>query len=277
MLLRWLAFKGPFHSVKKATGCIALTAALAFLGGGCGRKSATRSNQPIATPAPSAAVNPASAGSISGTVRLDGPPPKLRPINMSAEPYCEKAHPGPAIPPEVILGKDGALANVVVYVKGGDLERYRFRAPAQPVELDQQGCMYEPHVVALMTNQPLEVKNDDQTTHNVHALPAANPEWNESQPVGAAPIEKRFQQPEIAIPIRCNVHPWMQAYAFVFGNPYFAVTAKDGKFEIRDLPPGTYTLEAWQEKYGVEDQAVTISAKESKQVSFTFKSSAGAD
>jgi Carboxypeptidase regulatory-like domain len=121
------------------------------------------------------------------------------------------------------------------------------------------------------------VKNDDQTTHNVHALPENNPEWNKSQPPGAGPIEQTFAQPELAIPIRCNVHPWMKAYIFVFKTPYYAVTAKDGKFQIGDLPPGTYTIEAWQEKYGTQDQTVTIAPKESKQVSFAFKAASASE
>jgi Carboxypeptidase regulatory-like domain len=257
--------------VKNPVAYVAMAAVLGIIAAGCSSNSKS-SNSSISEPAPTASVNPATAGTITGRVRLDGTRPKLRPIDMSAEPYCEKVHPTPVMPPEVVVGKDGALANVVIYVKGGELERYRFPTPTQPVELDQRGCMYEPHVVALMTNQPLEVKNDDQTTHNVHALPNENPEWNESQPIGAAPIEQRFAIPELAIPLRCNVHPWMTAYVFVFPDPYFAVTRNDGHFEIKNLPPGTYTVEAWQEKYGIEDQRVTVAPKQSTELSFAFNS-----
>lgn len=256
--------------MKNSTAFVAVIAATALIAAACGNKSSKSS----AEPAPTETVNPATAGSISGTVRLDGVPPKLRPINMSAEPYCEKVHPTPLMPPEVVVGENGALANVVIYVKGGALQNYRFDTPTQPAELDQRGCMYEPHVVALMVKQPLEVKNDDQTTHNVHALPNENPEWNESQTIGQPPIEQHFDVAEMAIPIRCNVHPWMNAYVFAFPNPYFAVTGKDGRFEIKNLPPGTYTVEAWQEKYGTEDQRVTIAPNQSPQVSFIFSSSA---
>jgi plastocyanin len=251
-------------------------AALGLLVSGCGGNSHTSRRGSNAT-GPTVTVDPATAGSISGTVKLDGKPPALRAINMSAEPVCEKAHPGPVMSEEVVTGEGGALGNVVVYVKGQSLDQYRYPMPNQPVVLDQQGCMYEPHVVALRTGQQLEVKNEDQTTHNVHALPNTNAEWNESQPPGAGPIEKMFAQPEMAIPIRCNVHPWMKAYVFVFANPYFTVTAKDGKFQIGNLPPGTYTVEAWQEHYGTLDQTVTIGAKESKQVSFVFKASSDSE
>lgn len=255
--------------MKNPTAFLAVVAVSALLAA-CGNKSSKSSSEPT----PTETVNPATAGSISGTVRLNGAPPKLRPINMSAEPYCEKVHPTPLMPQEVVVGQDGALANVVIYVKGGALQNYRFETPTQPAELDQRGCMYQPHVVALMVKQPLEVKNDDQTTHNVHALPNENPEWNESQTIGQPPIQQHFDTAEMAIPIRCNVHPWMNAYVFVFPNPYFAVTASDGRFEIKNLPPGTYTVEAWQEKYGTEDQRVTIAPNQSQQVSFTFNATA---
>lgn len=259
--------------MENSIACLAIAAVVGVMAAGCGNKTSRRSTgRSTATET----VNPATAGSIGGTVRLDGAPPKLRPINMSAEPYCDKAHPTPVMPPEVVVGPGGALANVVVYVKGAALQKYRYSTPAQPVELDQRGCMYEPHVVALMVNQPLEVENGDRTTHNVHAVPNENPEWNESQPVGAAPFEERFDVPEMAIPIRCNVHPWMNAYVFVFPNPYFAVTGSDGHFEIRNLPPGSYTVEAWQEKYGLEDQTVNVAANQATKISFAFSSTASA-
>jgi plastocyanin len=262
--------------VKHSEFFVLAFAAFALLTTGCSSKKSSEQGPGAASP--TATVDSATAGSISGTVRLDGKPPVLRPINMSAEPFCEKAHPTPVVSPEVVLGPGGTLANVVVYLKGDDLsKKYRFPLPAQPVLLDQRGCMYEPHVVALRTGQQLEVRTEDQTTHNVHALPSNNPEWNESQPPGAAPIEKSFPNPELAIPVRCNVHPWMKAYIFIFSTPYYAVTAKDGKFEIANLPPGTYTVEAWQERYGTRDQTVTLGPKQSTNISFTFNSSADSD
>jgi len=253
-------------------------AALVALGfTGCGNKNAGESSEPSATPAtPGATVDTATAGTISGSVKLEGKAPAMRPINMSAEPYCQKAHSTPVVPPEVVTGAADALANVVVYVKSDDLSKYSFTTPSQPVPLDQQGCMYDPHIIALMAGQTLEVKNNDQTTHNIHPMPKDNREWNKSQPPGAAPIDDSFARPEMAIPVKCNVHPWMKSYIFVFKNPYYAITSKDGKFEIKNLPPGTYTVEAWQEKYGTQQQTVTVGPKESKEVSFTFKAAGGA-
>ncbi|HEV3480981.1 MAG TPA: carboxypeptidase regulatory-like domain-containing protein, partial [Candidatus Acidoferrales bacterium] len=167
---------------------------------------------------------------------------------------------------------NGALANVVVYVKSG-LGNYRFDAPKDPVILHQENCMYEPHVVALMTRQPFEIENNDPTMHNVHPMPKHNRQWSTSQPVGSAALKSTFARREFAMPILCNVHPWMRAYGFVFDNPYFAVTSESGEFEIGNLPPGTYTIEAWQETYGTRDQMVTISPKESKAIAFTFAAS----
>ncbi len=255
-----------------------LVLALAALGvTGCGNKSASESSEPSPTNAtPGATVDTSTAGTVTGSVKLEGKPAPMRAINMSAEPYCQKSHQTPVTPPEVVVGTGDALANVVVYVKSDDLNKYSFTTPSQPVPLDQQGCMYDPHIIALMAGQTLEVKNNDQTTHNIHPMPKDNREWNKSQPPGATPIDDSFARPEMAIPVKCNVHPWMKSYIFVFKNPYYAVTTKDGKFEIKNLPPGTYTIEAWQEKYGTQDQAVTIGPKESKEVSFTFKAAGAA-
>jgi plastocyanin len=256
---------------------LALAAVIAVAIAGCGGKEKTETNeQPVASSNATKVVDSSTAGSVTGTVTLDGKPTPAKPINMSAEPYCQKAHPSPVVPPEVIVSDKGDLANVVVYVKDG-LGEYTFEPPKTSVALDQQGCMYDPHIIALMTGQTFEVKNDDQTTHNIHPMPKDNREWNKSQPPGATPIDETFGRAEVAIPVKCNVHPWMKSYIFVFKNPYYAITAKDGKFELKNLPPGTYTIEAWHEKYGVSDQTVTIGAKESKPLTFTFKTAASGD
>jgi len=189
---------------------------------------------------------------------------------MTAEAACVQANPKPVTPPVVVLGEHDALANVVVYVKSG-LGNYRFETPKDPAVLDQVGCMYVPRVLAMMVNQPFEVKNTDPTTHNVHPTPRDNRPWNRSLEAGEAPYVTTFSQPELAIPVACNIHPWMRAYLFVFAHPYFDVTAKTGTFELKNLPPGSYTIEAWHERLGTQDISVTIAPKESKSVSFTFK------
>jgi plastocyanin len=192
---------------------------------------------------------------------------------MSSEPACAKSNPAAAASREVLTGANGALANVVVFVKSG-LDAYRFDPPKAPAVLDQNGCAYDPRVVALMANQPLEIRNDDATIHNVHATPKRNEEWNKAQRAGAPPLTVSFPRPEIAIPFMCNVHPWMRAFVFVFAHPYFAVTTTTGQFELKNLPPGTYTIEAWHEKLGIQDQSVTLAPHAAQTISFRFRSGA---
>ena len=245
---------------------------------GCGGNKESSSSESTSAPASAPAgksVDPATAGEVTGSVKLDGTAPKAKTINMAAEPACAKGRTSPAMTEEVVTGDAGSLANVVVYVKSG-LDGYSFPAPSGAAKIEQQGCQYHPHVVAMQVGQNIDVVNADQTTHNIHPIPKDNREWNESQPPGAAPIEKSFTREEIAIPVKCNVHPWMKAYMAVLPNPYFQVTDKDGKFDLKDLPPGTYTLTAWHELYGTSDQTVTIGPKESKSVTFTFKAAAAA-
>lgn len=244
-----------------------LIAFFAFIISGCSHQQAPQSTE---EPAPTAVVDPDTAGSITGTVKLEGAPPTFHPVDMSAEPDCVQANPKPVTPPIVVTGEHGALANVVVFVKSG-LGRYRYEMPTAPAVLDQKGCMYEPHVLAFMVHQPVQINNNDMTTHNIHPMPRMNHPWNKSQPSGAEPILTTFDKPELAIPVMCNVHPWMRAFFFVFDNPYFAVTSKTGAFDLNGLPPGTYTIEAWQEYYGGQEQTVTLGAKESKSISFVFK------
>lgn len=250
----------PFHMLAFAM--------LAFAVIGCAKKASEAPPQP---PPPTALVNPATAGNITGTARLVGRPPKFHPIDMSAQPACVKANPRLVIPPIVAIGTHGALASVVVYIKS-ELGRYKYDVPTMPVVLNQKGCMYEPRVLALRVSQPLEVHNEDPTTHNINvrALPP-NRSWNRSEVPGSPSFTETFAHPELWIPVTCNIHPWMRAYLFVFDNPYYDVTTKTGDFELKGLPPGSYTIEAWQEYYGVQDQTVTLGPKETKSVSFVFK------
>ena len=268
-----------FVNKNRSVLCWLAAGAAALLLAGCGGGSKPESETPSAPAANAPAgkmVDAATAGEVTGTVKLDGAAPKMKMINMAAEPACGKARTSPAMSEEVVTGDAGALANVVVYVKSG-LEGYSFPAPSGPVKIDQQGCQYHPHIIALQVGQNLDVVNSDQTTHNIHPVPKDNREWNESQPPGAAPIDKSFARAEVGIPVKCNVHPWMKAYISVFSNPYFQVTGKDGAFDLKNLPPGTYTLVAWHELYAPSEQTVIIGPKETKNVTFTFKATAAGD
>jgi len=236
----------------------------------CGKKQ-----EPSGVPSSAASeaarpVDTSTAGSITGTVRLDGKPLRMKVINMAAEPKCAQEHSSPVLTQEVVPGENGTLQNVVVYLQG-DFSHYKFDEPQTPAIIDQEGCMYNPHVLALRTGQPLEVINSDPVTHNIHPVPKDNREWNQSQPPGATPIVQSFAREEVAIPVKCNVHPWMKAYIAVLNNPYFQVTGKDGSFDLQNVPPGTYKIIAWHEFYGTKEESVTLGPKESKQIRFTFK------
>jgi hypothetical protein len=207
--------------------------------------------------------------SVKGTVKFEGTAPKPSRIDMSQDPLCAKLHSTPATTEDVVVGGDGGLANVVIYVSDG-LTSHDFQPPPQPAVLEQKGCQYKPHVLALQASQKLNVVNGDETTHNIHPTPNNNREWNMTQP-HAMPLEQSFAREEIAIPVKCNIHPWMKGYIAIFKHPYFAVTDKNGSFELKDLPPGTYTITAWQEKLGSQIQKVTVSAGEAKTLEFAFK------
>jgi len=216
-------------------------------------------------------LDPKTVGEIKGTVVLQGAPPPPQKILLSGEPECAQLNPGSLVSPVVTVGANGSLANVAVYIKSG-LANYHFETPQTPVELEQKNCMYQPRVLALMTNQVLDVQNEDPIQHNVHPTPRDNPAFNMTQVIHGAPIQKAFANPELAIRFMCNLHPWMRAYVFVFPDPYFDVTTTAGTFDLKDVPPGTYTIEAWQEKFGTQDQTVTLAPNETKSITFSFKS-----
>ncbi len=240
------------------------------LAAGCG--GGTKQAATNAPPADAKRVDEATAGNLSGRVLLEGPAPANAPIKMSADPYCIRANPdGSSF--ETYVVDDGGLENVFVYVKDG-LGNYYFDVPTKSVVLEQKGCHYMPHVFGIRAGQPLEIVNDDDTLHNVHALAEKNQEFNYGQPMAGMKNTRTFTVPEVMITFKCDVHGWMNAYAGVLNHPYFDVTKNGGKFELKNLPPGTYTIEAWHEKLGTETQTVTLGAKESKDISFTFKSPA---
>ena len=162
------------------------------------------------------------------------------------------------------------MQNVVVFVSEGLGDR-TFDVPAHPAVLEQKGCTYQPHVLAFRANQKLQILNGDACMHNIHPSPANNREWNKAQTPGST-VEETFAREEVGIPIKCNVHPWMRGYLAVFKHPFFAVTGKDGSFDLSNLPPGTYTISAWHEKLGTSTQKITIGSNETKTLQFVFKS-----
>jgi len=215
-------------------------------------------------------VNAASTVQIAGSVKLDGIAPHAKPIDMSKEPSCAAFHKDkPATTESVVTGPNGGLANVVVYISQG-LTGSEAPVSSQPVQLDQKGCQYVPHVVAVDAGQHVKIVNDDQTSHNIYPQATKNPPWNKSQPAGAQPLDVFWANEEIAIPVKCNVHPWMRAYIVVVKGPY-GVSDDSGSFKLDNVPPGNYTLTAWHETYGTQTQNVTIAAGKPASVNFTFK------
>lgn len=246
----------------------------------CGgsQKTETQSAQDKSTiskvPAPAPVsyfhVDPATAGTVAGTVRYSGPRPHPKRIDMSEDPACVEAHHGKAYDESLVANRAGDLANVFVYVKSG-LDGKRFETTQAPVTIDQKGCWFRPRVLGIEVGQPLQVVNSDPVTHNIHPLAQVNREWNHSQGPGDPPLARKFTKPEIMIPVKCNIHSWMHAYIGVVDNPYFAVTGSDGNFKISNLPPGDYVIGAWQETLGTQEQTVTVAPSGEAKINFVFR------
>ena len=226
-----------------------------------------------ATPAANAKhVDESKAATVTGRVTIEGTVPPNPPIKMGADPYCAQQNPNGAAFENFVVN-NGGLENVFVYVKDtfGD---YHFDVPSEPVKLDQKGCHYTPHVLGVQVGQKLAVSNSDDTMHNIHAAGSANGEWTKSEAIKGITEDKIFTTREVMVPFKCDVHNWMHAYVGVLEHPYFAVTRDGGKFELKNLPAGTYTVEAWHEKLGTLTQSVTLGEKDTKEIAFTFKAAA---
>jgi plastocyanin len=227
---------------------------------------------PAATPADThgRVVDQATAGSISGSAMFEGAPPAPELIKVASDMQCVQGA-GPNPPSNAVLvGKNGGLENVFVYIKDGLDPSYTFDTPTTPVVLDQQGCFYSPRVLGVRVGQPLEVSNDDPTFHNVHALPKNNMEFNQGLNMRGSHMTHTFTVPEQMVRFKCDVHGWMAAWVGVMAHPYFAVTGPDGSFTLSGVPPGTYTIEAWHERFGTRTAKVVVGAHEAAKAAFAF-------
>jgi hypothetical protein len=262
--------------VRKAlavTGLCALPLALVSCGGDT-PKSETPSAPASAAPAaaaPAAAPAAGGSGSVSGKISFEGTVPAAEKVKLNADPKCAAMHKD-GLERWQLHVKDGGLGDVLVYVKGTVPGNYP--VPTEAAVLDQHGCDYSPHMMTMRTGQPLKIRNSDETLHNIHPRPTQNPEFNIGQ---AKPMEsvregeKGFNKAEVMIPVGCDVHPWMRAYISVFDNPFYTVSKEDGTFEIKDLPPGEYEIEAFHGKLKNQSQKVTIKDGESAKLDFVFK------
>jgi plastocyanin len=221
---------------------------------------------------PGRPVDTATAGSIAGKVTFTGDRPAIERLRMASDPACVQGEGPNPQSDAVLIGDDGALRNVFIHVKSGLDPAYGFPsgAAAGPLVLDQQGCRYTPRVLGVRVGQPIEIVNSDATFHNVHALPKVNEEFNQGQQVKGDRTQRIFTAPEVMVRFKCDVHGWMAAWVGVVAHPFFAVSAADGTFRLDGVPPGTYTVEAWHERFGAKTAEVTVGARQDAAVAFTF-------
>ncbi len=211
-----------------------------------------------ATVEPTAPAKNTGAAAVTGTIRFDGDAPERAPIDMSADANCVDGSPDTVLGPGIIRGADGGLADVFIQLT--DVPDEKHKAPEEPVVLDQRGCTYAPHVFGMIVKQDIRILNSDATLHNIHAVPQRNKEFNVGMPEKGMEIDKTFKKAEDAITIKCDVHPWMKAYAFCLEHPYFATTAADGSFSLptEGLPDGEYGVKLWHEVLGETTGSVNV-------------------
>ena len=248
--------------MKRMLACVVVAAVACG-----GSDEAASSNE--GTQAATQASGPQGNAAVTGTVSFAGTPPANPTIDMSEEAACKAKHTGTVTDPQVVV-RDGKVANVFVYVKGGLPANANYSPPAQSVVIDQEGCLYKPRVVGVMAGQNIDIKNSDPVLHNIKAVPKVNRGFNISQPTAGMVSKRKFDRPEQMVPLQCNVHSWMHASVGVMNHPYFATTSEDGKFEIKGLPPGTYEIEAWHEKLGPKTMTVTVGDGETKTADFSY-------
>jgi plastocyanin len=271
--------------MKQTKVWLILTIALSLLAlaSACSKTPETNESGPTPTTSGTAYTPKGNEGSVTGAIAYTGTPPVPRKIDTSADPACGSKNPNLTTEDNVVT--NGKLANVFVYIKDGStadgkkIAEFTFPTPSTAITLDQNGCHYRPHVLGAMVNQDIQITNSDPTTHNIHFTPKSNPDWNQSQPNGAPPLMHKLTRAEVLVPVKCNQHPWMKAYIGVLKHPFSAVSAEDGSYTIKGVPPGTYTVVAWHEggAAGTEKtMQVTVPASGSATADFAFGEAATA-
>jgi len=256
---------------------LSIALSLLALGSACSGGGTNTANSNTGGASAESAPYSGPTGTITGVISFNGTPPAPRKIDTTADPVCGQKNPN--LMTDDTLVKDGKLANTFVYIKEGSVEggkkigEYAWPTPTTAIKLDQNGCHYAPHVLGIQVNQKLTITNSDATQHNIHWTPKLNPEWNQSQSNGAPPIEKSFSRAEVLVPVKCNQHPWMKGYIGVLKHPLFAVSSDTGAFEIKGVPPGTYTVVAWKEGGANGEEKtmqVTVPANGTAKADFAF-------
>jgi plastocyanin len=208
------------------------------------------------------------SGAINGSVTYTGTPAKAEPVNMSKQPECIKMHAKPLMTEKVVTGPENSLGNVLVYISAGASDTSP--VPTTAVNFNQQGCQYTTHVLAFRAGQEVKIFNSDPFSHNIHPIARINREWNRIQPPETPPFSYSYEKEEF-IPVKCNIHSWMQAYFMVLKTSHFAVTGEDGRFNLPDLSPGKYTVTAWHEIYGTQNQEITVNGNQTLTINFIFR------
>jgi plastocyanin len=254
--------------------CLVACSAAWLLASGAACQKSKPADEPAPASAPATApaaaattAGPTGHASIAGTVKLVGAPPEMALTKRQADPFCALT---PMKEEEVVVGPGGGLKNVVVRITKGLTGHYD--PPAGGAKLDQSACMYRPRVQAVVAGQSLLIQNSDKTLHNVHGYKGASTLFNQAEIPGLPPIARKLTDADQVLKFKCDVHPWMTAYVVVSSNPFFAVTGDDGSFKIADLPAGTYTVEAWHERYGSKTSEVTVAADKPTELAFAYES-----
>lgn len=267
--------RNTFPFFRAFVGVFALVALIAVGCGGGGEEAAPAAGEEggedaAATTEAPAETGPTGNAAITGTIAYEGDVPNLKPLSMDADPTCAQMHDEAVYPDMLVLGEGNTMGNI--FVKITNEPQGNYPAPSEAVVIDQRGCMYKPHVAGVMAGQPLKFLNSDGILHNVHLLPKENREQNIGMPATLTEKETTLNTPEPAFPVKCDVHPWMQAYVAVMSHPFFDVTDTDGQFTIENLPAGTYTVEVWHERLGTQTAEVTVGEGETATQDFTFSS-----
>ena len=261
----------PINHFKDKMRSISLLLFFTLLIAGCGGGGSSDYADDSADSGAAEAVEAAPMGSasIAGMVSFDGAAPERGPVR-GFNPDCQDLHDTDPLSDVTVVGESGGVQSAFVYVSAGLPEGVTFATPSEPAVLDQEGCMYTPHVLGVQVGQTIRIENSDPFQHNIHPVPVTNRGFNESTPNEGDYLEKMFLQEEIGIEVKCDVHPWMLAYVSVLDHPYFAVSDADGNYSIEGLPAGEYTVTAWHSTLGTQEMALTVGDGEAASAGFTF-------